>query len=35
LGTNWLTVPGSTNVNQLSIPLNAAAGSIFYRLIYP
>jgi autotransporter-associated beta strand protein len=35
LGTNWVTVPGSTNVNQVSFPINRAQGSVFYRLLLP
>ena len=35
LGTNWTTVANSTNVNQLTILLNATDGSVFYRLVYP
>ena len=33
LGTNWITVPDSTATNQIGIPLNAATGSAFFRLI--
>jgi cellulose 1,4-beta-cellobiosidase len=35
LGTNWVTVPNSTNLNQISIPIAATNGSVFFRLIYP
>ena len=35
LGNNWVTVPGSTNVNSVPITLDANNGSVFYRLIYP
>jgi autotransporter-associated beta strand protein len=35
LGTNWVTVPGSTNVNSVLIPIDANNGSVFYRLTYP
>jgi autotransporter-associated beta strand protein len=35
LGTNWVTVPGSTNVNQVTFPINRAQGSVFYRLLLP
>jgi hypothetical protein len=35
LGTNWFDVPGSPLTNQLSVPINAANGSVFLRLIYP
>ncbi|HEX7652060.1 MAG TPA: carbohydrate-binding protein, partial [Verrucomicrobiae bacterium] len=34
LGTNWLTVSGSTATNQLALPA-AGSPSGFYRLIYP
>jgi hypothetical protein len=35
LGTNWVGVAGSTTTNQMTIPINPANGSVFYRLIYP
>jgi hypothetical protein len=35
LGANWVTVPNSTNVNQISIPINPANGAVFLRMIYP
>ena len=35
LNTNWFTVPNSTTVNSVSIPMDPTQGSIFYRLIYP
>lgn len=35
LGTNWFTVPDSSNVISTSLPINGAAGSVFYRLAYP
>jgi hypothetical protein len=35
LGTNWITVAGSTNANQISVPLKADSGSVFFRLVYP
>ena len=35
LGTNWTTVANSTNINQLTIPMSATNGSMFYRLVYP
>lgn len=35
LGSNWVDVAGSTNVNQMSIPMNPTNGSVFYRLVYP
>lgn len=35
LSGNWVTVPGSASVNQISVPINPANGSVFFRLIYP
>lgn len=35
LGTNWVTVPDSTNVISTGIPLDPANGSVFLRLVYP
>jgi autotransporter-associated beta strand protein len=35
LGTNWVTVDGSTNFNQAAITPSPAAGMVFYRLVYP
>jgi hypothetical protein len=35
LGTNWVTVPASSTTNQMSFPIDAASGSIFFRLVYP
>jgi len=35
LGTNWVTVDGSTNFNQISLPLNPTNSSVFLRLVYP
>jgi autotransporter-associated beta strand protein len=35
LGTNWATVPNSTNQNQFVAPINSTNGSVFYRLVYP
>jgi hypothetical protein len=34
IGTNWVTVPGSTLTNQIELPINPANGSIFFRLVY-
>jgi hypothetical protein len=33
--TNWSDVPGSTLVNQVTIPIGPTNGSVFYRMIYP
>jgi len=35
LGNNWVTVPNSTNVYQISIPIDPDNGSVFLRLAYP
>ena len=35
LGANWATVAGSTNNDQLVIPIDPANGSVFLRLTYP
>jgi Alginate lyase/Fibronectin type III domain len=35
LGTNWITVLGSTSTNQISIPIGVDNGSAFFRLVYP
>ena len=36
LNTNdWMTVPGSTNVNQANFPIDATKPAEFYRLVYP
>jgi len=35
LGTNWVTVAGSTATNQVVVPLNPTNGSVFYRLAVP
>jgi len=35
LGTNWVTVANSTNVNQASVPVDPNNGSVYLRLIYP
>ncbi len=35
LTTNWFTVGNSTETNQISVPIVATNGSVFYRLIYP
>ena len=35
LGNNWTTVSGSTTTNQIFIPINTAAGTAFFRLVYP
>jgi len=35
LGTNWVRIPGSTSVDQLSFPIAPANGSVFYRMVLP
>ena len=35
LGTNWVTVAGSTNTNQVFLSINQVDGSAFFRLAYP
>lgn len=35
LGTNWADVSGSTTTNQVITPMDAANGSVFFRMIYP
>jgi autotransporter-associated beta strand protein len=35
LGTNWVEVFGSSTNNLLTVPINWASGSVFFRLVYP
>lgn len=35
LGTNWVAVPDSTVTNQMTFPIDPAAGSVFFRMVYP
>ena len=35
LGTNWVTLPGSSATNLILIPINPTNGAVFYRLVYP
>jgi hypothetical protein len=35
MGTNWVTVPGSTVTNQMSFPTGPTVGSVFFQMIYP
>ena len=35
LGTNWVTVANSTNVDQMNISVSPTNGSVFLRLVYP
>jgi hypothetical protein len=34
LGVNWVAAPNSTTVTNMTIPINPANGSVFYRLYY-
>jgi fibronectin-binding autotransporter adhesin len=35
LGTNWVDVPNTATVNSVTNALDPAAGSVFYRMVYP
>jgi hypothetical protein len=35
LSTNWSTVIGSTNMDQITAPVPLGGQSVFYRLVYP
>lgn len=35
LGTNWVTVSGSSLTNTLALPISTPNGSVFFRLVYP
>ena len=35
LGTNWSTVAGSAQTNQITVSLNATNGAVFFRLMRP
>jgi hypothetical protein len=35
LSSNWSNVAGSTTVDQMTVPVNPANGTVFYRLVYP
>lgn len=35
IGTNWVTVPNSTNVISTNITINPGNDSVFFRLVYP
>ena len=35
ISTNWVTVPGSTTVNSVAVPLDPVNPTVFYRLVYP
>jgi uncharacterized repeat protein (TIGR03806 family) len=35
LGTNWSNVANSTQTNQMTLPVNATSGAVFFRLVRP
>jgi regulation of enolase protein 1 (concanavalin A-like superfamily) len=35
IGTNWSIISGSTETNQLALPVNTANGAVFFRLVHP
>jgi rhamnogalacturonan endolyase len=35
LGTNWATIAGSNETNQMSITADLTNGTVFFRLVYP
>jgi hypothetical protein len=35
LGPTWVDVANSSGTNQVSLPIDPANGSVFFRLIYP
>ena len=35
IGTNWITVPGSTTTNRAVVPIDPSNGSVYYRLALP
>ena len=35
LGTNWLSVPGSRQTNEMFLPFDTGNGSVYLRLAYP
>lgn len=35
LGTNWITVAGSTNLDNVTVPVVPTSGGAFFRLVYP
>jgi autotransporter-associated beta strand protein len=35
LGSNWTDVAGATTTNQVTITINPANGTVFFRLLYP
>jgi hypothetical protein len=35
LGSNWVTVPGSTAESATNFPIAKTNGCVFFRLVYP
>jgi len=35
LSTNWVNVTGSTQTNQMTVPVNTTNGAVFFRLVRP
>jgi hypothetical protein len=35
IGTNWVTVPGSSATNHVVVPLDQSNGTVLYRLAVP
>ena len=35
LGPNWVTIPGTETSNTYNATINAANGTVFYRMVYP
>ena len=35
LSTNWVSIPGADNTNQMSFPISMDNGTVLYRLVYP
>jgi alpha-L-arabinofuranosidase len=35
LGTNWVNIPGLDQTNEMTVLLNSANGSVFFRLVRP
>lgn len=33
--TNWIRIPSSTSVNQMTFPIGPTNGTVFFRLVYP
>jgi len=35
LGTNWVNVSSSAQTNQITVPVGATNGAVFFRLVRP